>query len=116
MERRGAAGHLERVDVRFDQERGLVEIGPGLEARHRDEPDIAILERAADALEAVDVRPLLRPALQDLRQLVVLVEAVEADLGHVCPYLESPVTSGPVSSGSKPIRAATSSLDGLVPS
>ena len=35
-----------------------------------------------DRLDAVEVGPLLGPALEDRRQLVVPVEPVERDVGH----------------------------------
>ena len=82
VQRGGAAGHLERVDVRLDEQRRLVEVGAGVEVRDRREPDVAALERLPDALEPEELGPLLGPALEDLRQLVVPVEPVERDVRH----------------------------------
>jgi hypothetical protein len=65
VERGRAAGHLDRVDVRLDEEARLLEIGPGVEVRDRREPDVPPLVRLADALEPEELRALLRPALED---------------------------------------------------
>ena len=82
VQRRRAARHLERVDVRLDEEPGLVEVGSRLEVRDRRQPDVAALVRRADALDADELRLLLGPALEDLGQLVVPVEPVEGDVRH----------------------------------
>ncbi len=82
VQRRRAAGHLERVDVRLDEEAGLVEVGSGLEVRDGRQPDVAVLVGLADALDAEELRLLLGPALEDLGQLVVPVEPVECDVRH----------------------------------
>jgi hypothetical protein len=66
MERRRRAGHLERVDVRLDQERGLLERRAGLEVRDRAEPDVAPFEALSDRLERVEVGPLVGPPAKDL--------------------------------------------------
>ena len=82
VQRRRAARHLERVDIRLDEERGLVEVGSRLEVRDRRQPDVAALVGRADALDADELRLLLGPALEDLGQLVVPVEPVEGDVRH----------------------------------
>jgi len=47
VQRGGAARPLHRVDVRFDEERGLVEGGARLRVRHGHEPDVAAFVRGA---------------------------------------------------------------------
>ena len=58
VQRGGAPGHLERVDVRLDQEGRLVEVGARLEVRDRRQPDVTALVRLADRLHANELRAL----------------------------------------------------------
>src|SRR5262249_11474094 len=82
VQRGSAAGDLERVDVRLDEEARLLEIRPRLEVCDRRQPDVPALVRLPDALELEELGALLNPALDDLGQLVVPVEPVEGNLRH----------------------------------
>src|SRR6266511_5750995 len=113
MECGRAPGPLHRVDVGLDQETRLVEMVARLRVRYRDEPDVAALVRLSDRLDAAELRGLGRPGLQRRGQLVVPVEVVVRDRRQ--DATSSPIR-GAVSFGSKPRRAAISSLDGFVPS
>jgi hypothetical protein len=79
VERRRAAGDLDRVDVRLDEEPGLLGRRPAVEVRDRREPDLSPLVGVAEALDLEEPRRLGRPRLEQLGQLRVGVPAVVLD-------------------------------------
>src|SRR4029453_833598 len=83
VRRRRCAGDLDRVDVRLDQERRLLEIRSSLGVGDRRKPDVTALVGLADRLGPEELGPFLGPALEDVRQLVVPVEPVESDVRHL---------------------------------
>ena len=81
VQRRDAAAPFGGVHVAVDDERGLLQRGPGGAVGQRQEPDRAALRRGADALELDEVRALVRPLLQELGQLLVAQDVVERQRG-----------------------------------
>lgn len=79
VQRGRAAGDLDRVDVRLDEEARLLGRGAGVEVRDGREPDVAPLVRLPEALDLDQARGLLRPRLEQLGQLRVGVPAVVLD-------------------------------------
>jgi hypothetical protein len=74
----GRAGDLGGVDVRIDPDGGLFVVRPGPGVRHRGEQDVAALVRLADDFDGHQVGPCRRERADGGDQLVVRVEAVEA--------------------------------------
>ena len=64
-----------------DSGRRLFLRGPGRAIRQRQKPDLAALRRLADALELHEIRALVRPLVQELRQLLMAQDVVERERG-----------------------------------
>ena len=83
VEHRRRRGQLGGVDVAVGPERRLVLGRAGREVGQRRHPDVAPFVALADRADRRQRRERLRVLEQQLGQVVVLVEGVEADLGGV---------------------------------
>jgi len=75
---RGRGGELGRVDVAVDPEGGFVAGLARGGVRGRDQPDVAPLVAPAEARNREEVGPAAGEAVQDLGELGIAVEPVEA--------------------------------------
>src|SRR5712691_2559765 len=83
VKRGGTTGPLHRVDVRLDQEAGLVEVLARLGVRDGDQPDFAALVRLPDRLQGAEPGSLLSPCAQGVAELFIRVEVVVRDCAQI---------------------------------
>ena len=70
------------MDVGLDEKTGFVERVARPRVGDGDEPDVPAFVRGPDRLDTAELRRLLGPRTERLRQLVVRVEVVELDCAH----------------------------------
>src|SRR6185437_3599014 len=78
---------LSRVDIAVHPERGLLARLAGREVRHCDHPDVSSLVAPADALDAHQLGIFLSEGVNQPRQVIVAIEAVECYLRHITLHL-----------------------------